>query len=281
MDRKALNLRITSAIIFAILFLGSILAHGISFLLFFLFVAYAGGREYARMQKRYERKMFRRSTGIIAGLMAMLPIVLYLMLVLFDINKDFFKLLLFLSVLLTIVFIIDLFRTGSSFLYRFPYQVSAFIYPGLFLATPVLVVLDIQGNYEKYYLLVMIFSIWAVDVGAYFIGSTIGKHKLYPRLSPNKTIEGAVGGLIVAILVGYFAAMGFSISTSTGLLIGLACGVLGVLGDLFESKLKRTAMLKDSSRIMPGHGGMLDRFDGFILALPVVSVILFWALDLG
>lgn len=281
MDRKALNLRITSAIIFAILFLGSILAHGISFLLFFLFVAYAGGREYARMQKRYERKMFRRSTGIIAGLMAMLPIVLYLMLVLFDINKDFFKLLLFLSVLLTIVFIIDLFRTGSSFLYRFPYQVSAFIYPGLFLATPVLVVLDIQGNYEKYYLLVMIFSIWAVDVGAYFIGSTIGKHKLFPRLSPNKTIEGAVGGLIVAIIVGYCSALGFSISTSTGLLIGATCGVLGVLGDLFESKLKRTSMLKDSSRIMPGHGGMLDRFDGFILALPSVSVILFWALDLG
>lgn len=280
MDRKTLNLRITSAIIFAILFLGSIIAHRISFLVFFLFVAYTGGREYTRMQKRYERKIFKRYMGVMGGLIAMAPILIYFNLVLLNVNSIIYRLLLLISMILTVVVTIDMLRPQHAFLYRLPYQVSAFIYPGLFLASPVLVILDIEGNYQKYYLLVMIFSIWAVDVGAYFIGSLWGKHKLYPRLSPNKTIEGAIGGILAAVIIGYCSSWAFGISTSIGLLIGVSCGILGIIGDLYESKLKRTAMLKDSSRIMPGHGGILDRFDGFIIALPTVSIILWQALKL-
>lgn len=281
MDRKVLNLRITSAIIFAVLFLGSILYHRTTFIAFFLLVAFAGGREYTRMQKRYERRIFRPRMGIIGGIFSTLPVVVYYIVAISGIESLILKCLLVLSLVLTVVVIIDMFRAKRSFLYGLPYQLSSLIYPGIFLATPVIVVLDIDGNYEKYYLLLLIFCIWAADVGAYVIGSMWGKHKLFPRLSPNKTIEGALGGIMSALLLGYLSALSFDISISIGLLIGFTCGVLSIIGDLFESKLKRTAMLKDSSRIMPGHGGILDRFDGFILALPTVSYILWKTLDLG
>lgn len=281
MDRKTLKLRVTSAIILAILFLGSILAHKISFLVFFLFIAYMAGREYARMYKRFHKEMYKPMTGIIAGIMAAIPIFLYFYLVTSFYDPTLFRNLIILANFLTLFLVRDLFSDKPPILFKLPYSIGSFIYPGLFLATPVIVILDIAGNYQKFHLLVMIFCIWSVDVGAYFVGSMWGKHKLFPSLSPNKTIEGAVGGLLASILIGCLAANVFSISILTGLLIGLACGVLGIIGDLYESKLKRTSKLKDSSRIMPGHGGMLDRFDGFIVALPTVSLILWWTLKLG
>ncbi|MDQ6634220.1 MAG: phosphatidate cytidylyltransferase [Gemmatimonadota bacterium] len=124
---------------------------------------------------------------------------------------------------------------------------------------------------------------WASDIGAYFVGRAIGGRKLIPTVSPGKTVAGAVGGLVASMLVSYLYArdvlapaahLGF---TPWGaLLFGAIISVAAQIGDLFESLIKREGGVKDSSRIIPGHGGILDRFDSLIFVLPVAYLLLGW-----
>jgi phosphatidate cytidylyltransferase len=114
---------------------------------------------------------------------------------------------------------------------------------------------------------------WATDTGAYFVGRAMGRNKLAPLVSPNKTIEGAIGGLIFA--VGVSLAVGYmfpnsSLSSGSLTLLGLAAGITGQLGDLVESAIKRIAGVKDSGKLIPGHGGVLDRFDSILFTVPTV-----------
>lgn len=120
--------------------------------------------------------------------------------------------------------------------------------------------------------------VWAADSGAYFAGKTFGKHKMAPNVSPNKTIEGLVGGIIVALAVGWLAAdildVFFS-SLASMIFITLVTVVISVLGDLVESMFKRVSGIKDSSNIIPGHGGILDRLDSLTAAFPVFALLYF------
>lgn len=117
--------------------------------------------------------------------------------------------------------------------------------------------------------------IWASDIFAYLIGSAIGKHKLCPIISPSKTWEGAIGGFVVAMGLGCLWKFWFlpEIAWTSWLLLSAGTIVAGVLGDLQESKMKRKAGVKDSGKFLPGHGGMLDRFDSVLLAAPVAFLI--------
>jgi phosphatidate cytidylyltransferase len=124
---------------------------------------------------------------------------------------------------------------------------------------------------------------WASDIGAFFVGRTVGGRKLIPSVSPGKTVSGAIGGLVASMLVAWayarwvlvpVASLGF---TPWGALaFGAAISVAAQVGDLFESLLKREGGVKDSSRIIPGHGGVLDRFDSLIFVLPVAYLLLGW-----
>jgi|SRR5579884_895223 len=111
--------------------------------------------------------------------------------------------------------------------------------------------------------------VWATDTSAYLIGRGLGQHKLAPALSPNKTVEGALGGLLGGIAVGVAFAAWLHLALVDGLVLGLIAGVAGQIGDLFESALKREAGIKDFGRIMPGHGGVLDRFDSLLFVVPL------------
>jgi phosphatidate cytidylyltransferase len=114
-------------------------------------------------------------------------------------------------------------------------------------------------------------SIWICDSAAYFAGSAWGRNKLLPRVSPNKTWEGAVAGLVFAVLTFVAATVVLPyLTVAQAIICGLIVGVFGQVGDLFESLLKRDAGLKDSSALIPGHGGALDRFDSLIFASPLV-----------
>jgi phosphatidate cytidylyltransferase len=117
-----------------------------------------------------------------------------------------------------------------------------------------------------------LFCTWAGDTGAYFTGRLLGKHPLAPKVSPKKTIEGALGGVCTAIAMAYIiiSTLDLSVGHHHIVAFGLLAGTSGILGDLAESLIKRAAGAKDSSGIIPGHGGVLDRFDGVMFSAPVL-----------
>src|SRR6185503_18401128 len=122
-------------------------------------------------------------------------------------------------------------------------------------------------------LLTMFFAmVMMTDTGAYYTGRSIGRHKLAPRISPGKTIEGAVGGFITAIITGPLCRLIFfpEIPLLHAALLGAAIGIIGQIGDLAESMLKRGADVKDSGTLLPGHGGMLDRVDSILFCAPLL-----------
>ncbi len=119
------------------------------------------------------------------------------------------------------------------------------------------------------------FMLWANDTGAYFSGTKYGKHKLFERISPKKSWEGFIGGAIAALIIGYVCHLIFqSYNLGFWLLMALTVVIFGTLGDLAESMLKRSLGIKDSGTILPGHGGILDRFDGLLLAAPMVYFLI-------
>ncbi len=125
------------------------------------------------------------------------------------------------------------------------------------------------------WLLTALAIVWAADTGAYFIGRRFGQHKLAPRISPNKTVEGLLGGMIAGVLVGVsFASFAGMTPAQLPAVIGVAAATVmfSVVGDLFESLLKRHVGVKDSGNLIPGHGGVLDRLDGVLAALPIFAL---------
>jgi phosphatidate cytidylyltransferase len=134
------------------------------------------------------------------------------------------------------------------------------------------------NDYNPKIIIGLFILIWTNDTFAYLVGKSIGKHKLYERISPKKTIEGFLGGVAFAIFAGYLISKlyikpnpNFSdTSILIWTMIALIVGVFGTIGDLIESKFKRIAEVKDSGKIMPGHGGILDRLDSVIFVAPIV-----------
>lgn len=144
-----------------------------------------------------------------------------------------------------------------------------------------LVLIHASSDLGHLWLLTSLAVVWAADSGAYFAGRRFGRHKLAPRISPNKTWEGLAGGLVAGVLVATAFGLGLGVPAwklvevaqlPWLLLVTVVAVFASVLGDLFESLLKRHAGAKDSGHIIPGHGGVLDRVDGVLAALPVFVV---------
>ncbi|MFA0088358.1 phosphatidate cytidylyltransferase [Vibrio sp. 10N.261.51.F12] len=144
-----------------------------------------------------------------------------------------------------------------------------------------IVILRAQGYHQDPYhgaklVLFVCLIVWAADSGAYFAGKSFGKRKMAPNVSPNKTIEGLFGGVATALLVAWATSVIFDIqfaSFTSMTIITLVTVVISVLGDLVESMFKRVSQIKDSSNIIPGHGGVLDRVDSLTAAFPVFALL--------
>ncbi len=178
---------------------------------------------------------------------------------------------------LPLVLVLWLMYCLTYFVFKYPnvslaelaFNFLAISYVGFLFAHIVLLRNLSQGMYLTF---LTVGVTWATDIGAFFSGKTLGKHKLAPQISPNKTVEGAVGGLLFAVLtaviIGYLAPNQSLTVTFMGVL-GLAVGFTGQIGDLVESAIKRFAGIKDSGKIIPGHGGVLDRFDSILFTIPI------------
>ena len=165
------------------------------------------------------------------------------------------------------------FKADRSVLDVMMRQLQGMIYIPVPLGFLILIRESHSGTIWIFLLLAIIF---AGDTSAYYVGSYLGRHKLSPAISPGKTIEGAIGGLAANLAVGAIGKTFFLAGLPWGLsiLFFLAVGIAGQLGDLFESEMKRSSNIKDSSNILPGHVGMLDRIDALLFASPVAYLFI-------
>lgn len=122
-------------------------------------------------------------------------------------------------------------------------------------------------NYQWQYIIALFIMVWSFDTGAYFAGKLFGKNKMAPKISPGKTWEGTIGGMICCFLAIFFFSKAHGLfSTSQIILLSILLSASGTIGDLFISRIKRSIDIKDTGTILPGHGGFLDRFDGYLMS---------------
>jgi phosphatidate cytidylyltransferase len=157
-----------------------------------------------------------------------------------------------------------------------PAAAAAAIFPLAYLAVPVALTAVIRDTWGREVLLLGLLVVWISDTAQFYVGSTLGRHRLAPLISPKKSVEGAMGGFVAGVAA--MTALGRLWLPGIGL-PGLAAAgatlvVLGIAGDLFESLLKRSADVKDSSALIPGHGGVLDRIDALLFVMPGYYLIL-------
>jgi phosphatidate cytidylyltransferase len=184
------------------------------------------------------------------------------------------------AVVLSLLCALFLRSPGEKVLTSWSWSLAGMFYLGWLLGYWIL----LMNSYEHYnwvgrdWVLLALFSTFAVDTSAYFVGRALGKHKLAPVISPGKTWEGAFGGLVGAIAAVSILALILDINIGYGKLvfIGFAVGVFAQIGDLAESKLKRSTGVKESGDLIPGHGGILDRLDSVVLTGVVVYYCLRW-----
>ena len=258
--------RIISGIIFISLFIFSILFSENSYVILLVIFGFIAIWEFGRMIQ------FK---NIIPYLL--FPAVLYYFLY-FAIEKRLFFLLI-ITLLCSIRLIYHLYsediKYPKIFLDKLDLSIRYIIFPFAFLiALPIF-----NEIYQPYIIIYVLILIWVNDSFAFLVGKNFGKHKLFERVSPKKTIEGFIGGLIFVIIaatiIGKYSGI-FNILN--WIITAIILSVFGTLGDLIESKFKRQANLKDSGTIMPGHGGILDRFDSLFFAAPFVYLYLHYLL---
>jgi len=136
------------------------------------------------------------------------------------------------------------------------------------------------ATYNQHIPLAFFIMLWANDTGAYLTGRQFGRTRLFPRHSPNKTWEGFIGGIIISALAGYIISRYYTeLPWRNWVSVAIIIGVVGTASDLVESMLKRSLNIKDSGTILPGHGGLLDRFDGLLLTAPIVFAYLYFVFN--
>ena len=169
------------------------------------------------------------------------------------------------------------FYHGQDLLTTVAYLVGGVVYVAFLLAhTLTLRELGDGAEFGRNWLLFALLVTFATDSGAFFVGRSLGRHQMSPKISPNKTWEGAAGGFVSAVVVALALGIGLDLSLPRWQLasIGATVGVVSQLGDLLESKLKRISNAKDSGSLIPGHGGILDRLDSLLLSIPTVYYLL-------
>ncbi len=213
-----------------------------------------------------------QSTGMLSGL------VIYTVFALFSsdsYNLLYQKLFFLIVIAITAAFAQELFKKTPA-----PFTNLAYTFLGLILTVVPFTFFHalayIQLGFNFHFPLAFLLMLWANDTGAYLSGMAIGKHKLFERHSPKKTWEGFIGGVAISAGVAFIISRFFvELEWQQWVIMAILIGTVGTMGDLVESMFKRSINVKDSGGILPGHGGLLDRFDGLFLAAPIVYSYLY------
>ena len=241
--------------LFVIVVIGSILLNYWAFFAVMLATVFIGSHEVSELMAKEDNRGLKIITVIVATLFFVLSVYFHT-----------YQSTLFAQIsLMLIPLLIALFSKKYSF-----EKIAVSCWTAMFfVALPCSLMMNI---FDEYYLIIIFCLIWINDIFAYLTGMAIGKHKLFERISPKKTIEGSLGGLIMTAVVAFLANHYWLHVWDKWEVIGLVIVVVvfGSLGDLCESMMKRQAGVKDSGNVIPGHGGILDRFDATFLAVPFV-----------
>lgn len=260
--------RAITALFFVIVVLASILLNAYLFAGFFIVLSACCLYEFYRIVG----DKHDNPNSLLGILLGVLIFGLYAGYRLGDLSADF---LLGVVPLAAVVFIAPLYQTGQDK----PFVSIAYTFLGIvYVVLPFLSFFSLGflvGGYDYRIPLGFMLILWGNDTGAYLVGRFFGKQLLFERISPKKTWEGLIGGILLALVVSLLLAHYFT-TLSVWQWIGMAwlISIFGTFGDLVESMLKRSRQVKDSGAILPGHGGLLDRFDGLLLAAPVVFALL-------
>ncbi len=286
LNLKNLSTRTLSAVVFVVVLVSCICWNVYSFTTLFFILSIWGLLEFYRLIEKNKVRP-NKPLGVLAG-------ILIYSWDLVRFNDSIFssfinlKVLCLLLPIVFLIFILELYRKSETPFLNIAATVIGFLYVvlpfKLFSSIPVepKTIIDISGAtpdfvYAWQIPLGIILLIWSNDTFAYLVGSSIGKHKLFERISPGKTWEGSIGGGILTIGAAFLISskINTSLSTLDWLVIASIIAIIGTMGDLIESMLKRSTGVKDSGSIMPGHGGILDRFDSLILASPFIFSYLY------
>lgn len=267
--------RAITGVIFVAVLVGCILGGPISFTILFALISALTINEFGNIVNRMEHTRMNKPISILAGLFLFLCFG-YIGVVP-GANEIFIPYLF----LILYLFISELYKKQSNPLNNWAYAMMSQIYIALsFALLNVLAYHSSATESVSQYnpilpLSIFIFN-WVNDTGAYCTGMLFGKHRLFERISPKKSWEGSIGGAVFSIIAAIVLAHFFTfLSTGVWIGLGLTVVVFGTWGDLTESLMKRTLGIKDSSNILPGHGGMLDRFDSTLMAVPAAVVYLY------
>ena len=275
---KGLMQRVITAIFFVIVMLGGLYGGRYSFVSLFALITGLCLWEYLTitLDRGQRRDRLRKIIGLVLGLTPFILVSL-LKLELLDSPSKFVLVSSLLSFpLIFLGFIYELFA-GS----KHPFENVGHIILGMvYIGTP-FALLDFIAFDGEFFRANTIFGIllltWANDTAAYLVGSQIGKTPLFPRISPKKTWEGSIGGATITILLGLVLGYLFVEQRVVDwFVLAIIVVIFGSIGDLVESMLKRSYQVKDSGSILPGHGGILDRFDAFIFVIPFATAYLLW-----
>jgi phosphatidate cytidylyltransferase len=242
---------------------------GVYFFVFTSIIALISYYEYCRIV---------RNKGIYANTWTGILFILFLLINEFFHYLDIYYLILFLTFILALI---ELFRNKGSAIINIGTTLLGILYIGFF-ADALLAIREhyprIGYLYERggFLIISILAAIWICDSAAFFGGISLGKHKLFPRVSPKKSWEGAVFGFIFSILTMLLAKVIILdfLSWTSVIILGIIVGIVGQIGDLIESLIKRDAGVKDSSGLIPGHGGVFDRFDSLLYTAPVILLYL-------
>jgi len=250
-----------------VLVIFSVFIHPYAFAVLFLIITFLALLEFYNLASTRSVRPFK-TTGIIFGA------GLFLYSFFYSSTHGTLKLLPFLLILLVLIPAEGLFRKGN-YLANLIISLAGILYIALPLAllNILLFPFHLDGQHTPHLLAGYFFILWSFDTGAYITGKPFGKHKIVPLISPAKSWEGLAGGIIIATAVCYFTGVYYTELTKTDWYVMLLIIIImGTAGDLFESVLKRITGVKDSGSLLPGHGGILDRFDSVFFSLPVFVI---------